>query len=147
MGAVLYHLVVGRPPFLGTSIAETISAVMEQDPIPPRKFVKGLPRDIETICLKCLEKDPAKRYPNARALAMDLERFLKGDEIHAKPISAWRKGVKWFSRNRAFAASVLISFTAIFIFTYLFFFAPGTVTIVTQARIRGKMKRSPPNLK
>lgn len=94
LGAILYHLLTGRPPFQGASNAETLDQVRTQDPVPPRRLNARIPRDLETIGLKCLEKAPRRRYPNAEALADDLRRWLDGRPITARRITpighAWR---------------------------------------------------------
>ena len=85
LGAVLYECLTGRPPFAGTRPAVVLARVQFADPVPPRRLHPEVPRDLETICLKCLEKDPARRYPTADALADDLRRFLDGKTVAAPP--------------------------------------------------------------
>ncbi len=100
LGAILYELLSGRPPFRGNSAVETMSQVVNDEPPPPRSLNASAPLDLESICLKCLEKDPARRYPTARELEADLGRFLDGEPVQAKPASAFRKTVGWFRRHR-----------------------------------------------
>lgn len=107
LGAVLYACLTGRPPFRTDSMAQTVLMVQEVDPPPPRLFAPLLPRDLETICLKCLEKKPQSRYDSASALADDLQRFLDRDPILARPVSLMERTWRWIRRNRAMATGVL----------------------------------------
>jgi len=99
LGAVLYECLTGRPPFMGPDAMQTLMLVMSDDPVPPRQLQPKLPVDLETICLKCLEKLPKRRYASAQALADDLERYLKGEPIQARPISSSERLQKWAARK------------------------------------------------
>lgn len=99
LGAVLYECLTGRPPFMGPDAMQTLMLVMSDDPVPPRQLQPKLPADLETICLKCLEKLPKRRYASAQSLADDLNRYLKGEPILARPISSSERLQKWAARK------------------------------------------------
>ena len=90
LGALLYYLLTARPPFVAETFEATLAQVLNTDPVGPRQLNPGLPLDLETLCLKCLEKDPARRYQSAQEMADELDRFLKGEPIHARPIGGWQ---------------------------------------------------------
>src|SRR5205085_4953127 len=96
----------GRPPFLGDSVESTLALVAREDPIPPRRLLPNVPRDLETICLKCLAKEPAGRYTTALALADDLDRFLTGMPILARRQSPVEHLVSWARRHSGIAAAL-----------------------------------------
>jgi eukaryotic-like serine/threonine-protein kinase len=111
LGAILYELLTGRQPFQGTTVLEILEQVKTIEPVPPSRLVPGLPRDVETIALKCLQKEPGKRYDSTAALAADLHRFVAGESIVARPVPFWERALKWARRRPAIAglvASVLL---------------------------------------
>ena len=113
MGVILFELLTGERPFRGTS-RMLLDQVLHDEPPSPRKLAATVPRDLETICLKCLEKDPASRHGSARALAEELRRFLRGEPIHSRSVSRLQRGWRWCQRNptvSGLAATVVLSLT------------------------------------
>jgi len=109
LGAMFYEFLTGKPPFRGTTLLQTLEDVRNKEPVAPNVLVPSVPLDLQTICLKCLEKDKAKRYPTADELADDIERFIKGEPILARPVGIYTKTLKWAKRNQAKAALIAVS--------------------------------------
>ena len=113
LGATLYEALTGQPPFAGDSAGEIMRQVLDQEPARPSSIQPKLDRDLETICLKCLEKPPERRYGSAEALAEDLESWLAGLPIKARPVPAWEKVAKWVRRKKVLAAMLLMLLLAV----------------------------------
>src|SRR5262249_6453911 len=112
LGAVLYEALAGRPPFAAAAVEVTLAQVRQDEPVPPRRLQPTVPRDLETICLKCLEKDPRPRYASAGALADGLGRFRAGEPILARSLSAAGRAVRWVRRHPTRAALLAVSVIA-----------------------------------
>jgi hypothetical protein len=108
LGVILYEVLTGRPPFKGSTVLETVQQVIHQEPVPPRLLNQAIPRDLEVICLKCLEKKPAQRYPGAAGLAEDLRRWQNNEPILARPPSWFGRAVRWCRRHPAVTAVVVV---------------------------------------
>jgi tetratricopeptide (TPR) repeat protein len=115
LGAILYECLTGRPPFKAATAWDTLLQMLSGDPVPPSQLQPQTPRDLETICLKCLQKSPARRYASAADLAEDLRRFRAGEPILARPVSVWQRTAKWARRRPAAAALIGVSCIALLI--------------------------------
>jgi tetratricopeptide (TPR) repeat protein len=110
LGAVLYFLLTRRPPIERDTPVATLQAVVAEEPIAPARLRSDVPRDLEAICLRCLEKDPARRYATASELSDDLQRFLEGEPVRARHITRWERLRRWCARNRSLAALMALLF-------------------------------------
>jgi eukaryotic-like serine/threonine-protein kinase len=108
LGGILYHLLTARAPFQADSLEGLLTQVLHAEPVPPRLLNPSIPRDLETITLKCLEKEPSRRYQTARELADELGRFIRGEPIHARPITAPQKLWRWGRRKPVLASLIVL---------------------------------------
>jgi WD40 repeat protein/serine/threonine protein kinase/Flp pilus assembly protein TadD len=117
LGAILYELLTGRPPFKAATSLDTVLQVVSEEPVPPSRLNPKLPRDLETICLKCLRKQPGRRYASALALAEDLQRLCAGEPIQARPVGRLERSGKWMKKHPA--ASALYAMIGLVVATLL----------------------------
>src|SRR5262249_18149880 len=114
LGAILYALLTGRAPFAGGSVHETIARLRDEPPQPPARVNRAARRRLEQVCLMCLEKDPARRYPTAHALAADLRRWMAGEPVLAQPEPLTERTRRWVRRRRtALAAAAAVMLVAL----------------------------------
>jgi serine/threonine protein kinase/WD40 repeat protein len=134
LGAILYQLLTGRPPFLAENVTQTLRMVAESEAASPRLLNPAVPLDLETICMKCLQKEPSRRYSNAQALAADLDRFLKDRPIEARPVSQLAKSWRWCRRHPAVASlgtGVLVLLVTV-----------AVVSLVSATRLKAANRRA-----
>jgi serine/threonine-protein kinase len=135
LGAILYELLTGRPPFQAKTATETVQQLLSQDPVPPSRLNARVPRDLETICLKCLHKEPQRRYAAAAALAEDLDRFLRGEAIAARPESRVARLARRVRRRPVLSALVVL--VALFTFALV---AGGLWVLSARAAARHRLE-------
>jgi WD40 repeat protein len=135
LGAILYELLTGRPPFRGGTPTATLMEVLDRDPARPRALNPRADRDLETVCLKCLEKEPRRRYDSAAAVADELDRWLRGEPITARPAGARERLVKWARRRPAAAALIGVSGVAVLTLVGL------AVALVYHSRLQESLKK------
>jgi hypothetical protein len=128
LGVILYEMLTGRPPFVSNSVSEVLVQVAACEPAPPRRLRRHLPRDLEAVCLRCLEKDPRKRYRTALALADDLKRFLDGEPVRARPAGPALRLWSWSLRNPVPAGLLLTA-------SVLLTFGPGSLFRLSESMV------------
>ena len=134
LGAILYELLTGRPPFRETSPLDTLVQVLEGEPVRPRQLNPQIPRKLEKVCLRCLEKTPEERYPSAADLADDLDRFLQGEEVEAREGGVWQQLRRWARREPALA-SRLVALAIVALIVQANYLISGTVSAAVHFQV------------
>jgi hypothetical protein len=140
LGAVLYELLTGRPPFKAATPLKTLRHVRDQDLVAPRQLQPGVPRDLETICLHCLHKEPGRRYPTAALLAADPDRFLEGRPVVARPVGWVGRGWRWCRRRprEAVTAALFAAVLGLSVAGALWVFSPQSAQAARRTALRGQ---------
>ncbi len=144
LGATLYELLTGRPPFQAETPLETVIKLLSEELVPPSRYHRDLPRDLETICLKCLRKEPEVRYASAEALADDLRRYLNGESIQARPPTTWERMRRLLKRQRETIA-ITVGALALMILLGARFWPSTRTTAPTPKEDTKEIKVEPPN--
>jgi WD40 repeat protein/tetratricopeptide (TPR) repeat protein len=138
LGAILYECLTGRPPFQGATVLDTLEQVRLQEPVPPRVLQPKTPRDLETICLKCLQKQAAQRYASAAALAEDLRRYQEGEPIRARPVGPAERAAKWARRHKGAVAALAAAGLVLAVLTVGSFVAAAYFRVLAAEREKAR---------
>lgn len=143
LGAILYCLLCGRPPFENSGTFDTLHRVIHEEPLPPSRISPGVPRDLETICVKCLQKSPEQRYASASALAEDLDRFLHGRPVAARPLGRVAKLTRWCRQNPVpaslLATVILVLITATSVTSYFYLLSTRRLKLLAEANTAAEL--------
>ncbi len=138
LGAILYECLTGRPPFLAPDAQRTLQRVVADSPASPREMNRAIPADLESICLKCLEKDPGQRYASARELGEDLRRQLEGELVSARVPGSWERAQRWMKRNQAASGMIAVVLIGILSSTWQAYQAEGARAMAEARRVQAE---------
>jgi tetratricopeptide (TPR) repeat protein len=142
LGAILYECLTGRPPFRGATVFDTVNQVLHQEPVAVRQLQPNVPKDLETICHKCLSKEAAKRYASAQALADDLRNYVESRPITARPVGRWERTWKWCRRYPTAAALILVSTLAAVVATSMAVWAVTAAEAERLAKLEAQEQKT-----